>query len=134
MGDGVFALDGTGGARIVASVADPIRVRTAYGVDWPDPGFADIEARILPAGGEGSRDDKARGGLMFWQDERNYIIVNSWLDESHTGEFKHCGAVSSFFYLNGFEDIYDAVWTNVGEDRTRAGWGKRESVRVDLGG
>src|SRR3546814_21192228 len=57
---------------------------------------------------------------MFWQDERNYIIVNSWLDESHTGEFQHCGAVSSFFYLNGFEDIYDAVWTNVGE-RIRRG-------------
>jgi hypothetical protein len=25
------------------------------------------------------------------------------------------GSVSCFFYLNGFEDVYDAVWTNVGD-------------------
>jgi hypothetical protein len=58
---------------------------------------------------------RARGGLIFWQDTENYFIVNTWLDNSHDDQFKNCGAVSTFFTFNGFEDVYDAIWTNLSD-------------------
>lgn len=111
-----IALDGRGGAQVMASPAEPVRRRLAYGIDWAHPELADLSAVIQPPSAAGEEDCRGRAGLIFWQDPDNYLMVNSWLDNSHSGGFKHCGAVSSFFHLNGFEDIYDAAWTNVGDD------------------
>jgi hypothetical protein len=106
------AIDGDG-ARVLASLENPVRRRLAYGIDWPDPDFADVETTIVPPAADENGNCHGRGGLIFWQDPLNFLTVNTWLDTRHTGGFKHCGAVSSFFTLNGFEDIYDAVWTNL---------------------
>ncbi len=114
MGVDRMALDGHG-VQVIASPAKPVRRRLAYGIDWACPGFADLSAILLPPPAVREEDCRGRAGLIFWQDPDNYLMVNSWLDNSHSGGFKHCGAVSSFFHLNGFEDIYDAAWTNVGD-------------------
>ena len=50
---------------------------------------------------------------MFEQDDGNALIVSTWLDDEYEG-----ASISSFFRLGGFEDLYDAIWTNVG-DRVR---------------
>ncbi|HEY9605778.1 MAG TPA: hypothetical protein V6C85_29500, partial [Allocoleopsis sp.] len=61
-----------------------------------------------------------------WQDTNNYIIINNWLDDFYGG-----ASVSSFFYLDGFEELYDAVWTNVG---SRIYWGVPYTLRVVFDG
>lgn len=115
-GSDLVTLDGGGrGARVAASGERPVRRRLAYGIDWPDPGFADIETIIVPPSADPAGNCRGRAGLIFWQDPENFLTVNTWLDTRHTGGFKHCGAVSSFFTLNGFEDIYDAAWTNLAD-------------------
>jgi hypothetical protein len=40
-------------------------------------------------------------------------------------------SISSFFTINGFEDLYDAVWTNVG---SRIRWGVTHRLRVVFDG
>jgi hypothetical protein len=115
VGIDAMSLDGKGGAQVVASPTSPLRQRLAYGVDWPDPYFADVTTTVLPPEVDEAGNCRGRGGLIFWQDPLNFITINTWLDNRHTGGFKHCGAVSSFFTLNGFEDIYDAAWTNVAD-------------------
>jgi hypothetical protein len=118
MGSDRFALDGRG-VQVVATSEAPVRGRVAYGIEWPDPDFADVTTRIVPPGSGEDKPQKGRGGLIFWQDNANYIIVNTWLDNT-AGEYQNRGATSSFFYLKGFEDVYDAVWTNLA-DRIRPG-------------
>ncbi len=122
MGDAHFTLAGDGGVTVVASAEAPAVNRTAYGIDWPDPEFADLSAVILPPGSQRGQHHTPRGGLIFWQDEKNYFIVNNWLDDSYGG-----GSISSFFYFRGFEDIYDAVWTNVDD---RLFFGRENRLRV----
>jgi hypothetical protein len=39
--------------------------------------------------------------------------------------------MSSFFHIDGFEEIYDAVWTNVGD---RIYWGKPYNLRATFDG
>jgi hypothetical protein len=109
LGDGVLAVEAGGPARFRASVAAPIPNRTAYAIDWHQPSFADLEIEVVPP----PRDPagaRSRAGLLLWQDPRNYFIVNTWLDNSYAS-----GSTSAFFNFNGFEDVYDAVWSNVGE-------------------
>jgi hypothetical protein len=118
MGRECFALNGDG-VEVIASSASPIRSRVAYGIEWPDSAFADITARILPPRSVAGEAQNGRGGLFFWQDKSNYIVVNTWLDNTNH-EYRKCGAASSFFYLRGFDDVYDAVWTNLA-DRIRPG-------------
>ena len=122
MGDCHFTLPGDGGVTVVATPDQPAANRTAYGIDWPDPEFADLSVLILPAGTQRGQRHTPRGGLIFWQDEKNYFIVNNWLDDSYGG-----GSISSFFYFRGFEDIYDAVWTNVND---RLFFGRPNRLRV----
>jgi hypothetical protein len=114
MGSDRIELDG-GGAQVVASSAQPVRSRLVYGIDWIDPDFADVTAVIRPPVAGAGETCKGRGGLIFWQDAENYFIVNTWLDNSHDDQFKNCGAVSTFFTFNGFEDVYDAIWTNLSD-------------------
>lgn len=122
MGDCRFELTGDQGVRIAATRQQPTANRTAYGFDWPEPNFADVSTVIVPPGQERGQNHAARGGLVFWQDEKNYFIINNWLDDSYGG-----GSISAFFYFRGFEDIYDAVWTNVND---RLAYGQPNRLRL----
>ncbi len=126
LGTGKMQLTGEGALKVDASVAQPNPGRLAYTVDWPNPNFADVSVDILPPGTARHQDEKGRGGLIFWQDADNYITVSQWLDDSYGG-----AAISAFFHIDGFEEIYDAVWTNVG---TRVQWGQQQTFRIAFDG
>jgi hypothetical protein len=126
IGDGVFEQPVSGLVRVKASVESPCPGRTAYTIDWPQRDFADIQVTITPPGTDRGQGEKGRGGLIFWQDADNYITISTWLDDIYAG-----ASISSFFYLNGFEELYDAVWTNVG---CRVTWGKPFVLRVTFDG
>ena len=100
--------------------------RIAYTVPWPEPALADLTVRILPPGRERHQGEGSRAGLIFWQDEDNLLIVNTWLDDAYDGT-----SVSSFLRLRGYEEVYDAVWTNVGR---RITWGRRFELRTAFDG
>ena len=103
--------------------------RTAAVVDWSgSPGM--IETEIIPPDGPDDRPPGARrgeghggrAGLILFQDNRNYLIVNDWLDARYGG-----ASVSAFRRVDGFEDVYDAVWANVG---SRITWGCPHTLAV----
>jgi hypothetical protein len=126
IGLGAIAITGQNTAKVQANVKNPNPGRTAYTIPWNNPNLADIQVDITPPGTKRKQQEKGRGGLIFWQDPDNYIIINNWLDDCYGG-----ASISSFFYLNGFEDVYDAVWTNVG---SRVYWGKTHTLRVVFDG
>ena len=126
MGRGRVLLTGEGAARIEASPANPNPKRLAYTLPWNNPEFADVSVDVLPPGTERHQQEKGRGGLIFWQDSDNYITVSNWLDDTFNGS-----SMSSFFHIDGFEEIYDAVWSNLGD---RISWGKRYTLRVTFDG
>jgi hypothetical protein len=110
LGKGAIAISESGIAKVQASVQNPNPGRTAYTVPWDYSSFADVEVTILPPGKARGQGDKGRGGLIFWQDQDNYIIINTWLDDFYEGESMSC-----FFRIAGFEEVYDAVWSNIGK-------------------
>ncbi|MCA9873786.1 MAG: hypothetical protein KC441_09025, partial [Anaerolineales bacterium] len=63
---------------------------------------------------------------VFWQDADNLLLVSTWLDDFYDGT-----SISSFFLLKGFEELYDAVWTNVGR---RISWGQPYHIRAACDG
>ena len=91
-----------------------------------DPAFADVEVEIVPPGTRQGEGERGRGGIVVWQDARNYFIVNTWLDDVYDGT-----SISSFFFLDGREDLYRAVWTNAGR---RVTWGVPYRLRVATDG
>jgi hypothetical protein len=109
IGKGFFRVQ-SGLAQVEADVEHPNPGRTAYTVAWNNPSFADVSVTIVPPGQKRGQGEKGRGGLIFWQDRDNYIIINTWLDDFYEGE-----SISCFFRLDGFEEIYDAVWSNIGQ-------------------
>ncbi len=109
IGIGAFKIQ-SGIAKVDANVEHPLPGRTAYTVAWDNSIFADLSVTILPPGKERGKGEKGRGGLIFWQDKDNYIIINTWLDDFYEGE-----SISCFFRIDGFEEIYDAVWSNIGQ-------------------
>ena len=82
--------------------------RTLFTVEWAEPGFAELEAIIRPPEQGASGDQKGRCGVVFWQDANNYLVVSTYLDSWHP-----TSSISSFFHINGFEEVYDAIWTNL---------------------
>jgi hypothetical protein len=114
VGRGAIRVTGAG-AEMVASAENPAPGRLLYGVDWSDPGFADLTTVIVPPILKPGSGANSRAGVVFWQDADNYVVVNLWLNGGDTSMPEVYGSVSCFFYLNGFEDVYDAVWTNVGD-------------------
>lgn len=126
MGDGIFELTGHDAVKVRGNVETPNPNRTAYTIDWKEPGFADLQIDITPPGSDRGQLEMGRGGLIFWQDARNYIVVNTWLDDSYQG-----ASISSFFYLDAYEDLFDAVWTNVGG---RIRWGVPFTLRIVFDG
>lgn len=133
-----FTLDGHG-ALVVPVAAPPGGVRGKLGalvrseehrniftVPWPDPNLADATISLVAPGSARGLGERGRGGLVFRQDADHQLIVNTWLDDEYEGT-----SVSSFLRIGGFEDVYDAVWTNVGR---RITWGQPYRLRVAFDG
>ena len=108
IGQGVIQLTGHGGAKVLGSVDKPCPGRTAYAIEWRNPDFADLEVTITPPGTRKGLGEKGRAGLIFWQDSRNYFILSAFL-----GDWPAM-SIAAFFQMDGFEELYDAVWSNVG--------------------
>jgi hypothetical protein len=114
-----------GGARVCASVEKPCPGRTAYTIPWDIPDFADVEVTITPPGTQRGNREKGRGGLIFAQDADNYITLSVFVDDWYGT------SIAAFFHVDGFEELYDAVWTNVGR---RIHWGVPYEFRVVFDG
>lgn len=121
IGRGEIELTGRGAAKVRASAAQPCPGRTAYVVDWPNPEFADVEVTITPAGLCKGTKEKGRAGLIFWQDAENYLILSAFVEDWPAM------SIAAFFQIAGFDEIFDAVWSNVG---TRLHWGEPHNFRV----
>lgn len=126
IGRGQMSLTGNKAVKIEASAQQPNPGRLAYTLPWSHPELADVSVDILLPGTARQQGEKGRGGIIFWQDPDNYITISHWLDDTYGG-----ASISSFFHLDGFEEIYDAVWTNVGK---RVSWGKQSRLRVTFNG
>ena len=126
LGKGAIEIRQSGIAKVKADVQNPNPGRTAYTVAWDNHHFADVEVTIFPPGTERGQGEKGRGGLIFWQDEDNYMIINTWLDDFYEGESMSC-----FFRIAGFEEVFDAVWSNIGKAIT---FGEPYSLRVVFDG
>lgn len=126
LGSGLIDITGAGAAKVRATVQRPNPGRLLYTVDWAQRDFADVEAAVTPPGTNRGQGEQGRAGLVFWQDPAHYLIVNTWLNDGYDG-----ASISSFFYLRGFEDLYDAVWTNIGE---RVVWGRPYTLRMVFDG
>ncbi len=126
IGQGELDASGDGHVQVRASVHHPNPGRTGYMVPWSAPEFAEAAVRIRPPGTGRGQGENGRAGLIFWQDPDNYIVINNWLDDYYKG-----ASISSFFRLNGLEELYDAVWTNVG---SRILWGRSHELRVVFDG
>ncbi len=125
LGAGRIEVTGDGSARVRATPGRPNPGRTLYTVPWDQPGFADLEVEVVPPGVRQGEGQLARGGLVLWQDPRNYLVLNDWNDDRYPGT-----SVSSFLVLDGQEDVYDAVWSNVG-DRIQRGRAHRLRLTSD---
>jgi hypothetical protein len=122
IGDGIIEVTGGGFARVRGTSSEPCPGRTAYCVDWPHPEFVDLEATITPPGRGPGQRDMTTAGFILYRDPRNYVTLNAYRADTYAG-----GSVSTFFKLDGFEDIYDAVWSNVGG---RVTYGKPLRMRL----
>jgi hypothetical protein len=126
LGRGRFELRKEGGVRVVGDPRSPNPGRTAYTVPWDYPNMADLSVRITPPGQRRGEHEDGRAGVIFMQDPENYVIVSTWLSDGYDGT-----SISSFFHLRGFEELYDAVWSNVGR---LVHWGREYELRVDFDG
>jgi hypothetical protein len=125
IGKGIIALTGHSAAKVQATVEKPCPGRTAYTVDWINPRFADLEVTITPPGKRKWLKERGRAGLIFWQDERNHFMLSAFI-----GDWPAM-SIAAFFQWDGYEELYDAVWTNVGN---RMHWGVPHDFRVACDG
>lgn len=126
IGKGEMRLTNDKSVRVKASAEQPNPGRLAYTVAWKNLEFADISVDILPPGTARHQREKGRGGLIFWQDADHYLIINHWLDDTFDGS-----AMSAFLHVDGFEEIYDGVWSNLAG---RITWGQQHTFRVTFDG
>jgi hypothetical protein len=122
IGQGDIEVTGQGFARVRGTPNEPCSGRTAYCVDWPHPDFADLEVTVTPPGSGVGERHQTTSGFILYQDPDNYVILNAYKADYYGG-----GSVSTFFRFRGFEDIYDAVWSNVGD---RIAYGKSSRLRM----
>lgn len=125
VGSGQIQLTGDGIARVRATVQEPCPERTAYTIPWDDPTFSDISVIITPPGTEKGNRERGRGGIIFQQDDRNYITLSIFVDDWYGM------SIAAFFYRDGYEELYDAVWTNIGR---RVHWGMPYGFRAVFDG
>lgn len=125
VGRGVACLQ-DGSARVRASVEAPNPGRTLYTLPWSNGEFADLAVTITPPGsGRGGRQN-CRCGLVFWQDNDNYLTFTTYLDDLYNG-----ASIALFTKRNGFEELYDAVWTMLAD---RVVWGRPFDLRITFDG
>ncbi len=117
---------GDGLAKVRASVDAPHPGRTFHTLAWSKPDFADLAVRITPPGTQRGERHNCRCGLVFWQDNDNYLSFTAYLDDAYNG-----ASIALFSKRNGFEELYDAVWTMVA-DAIR--WGEPFDLRVTFDG
>lgn len=122
IGRGIIETTGTGTARVRGSVQEPCPGRTAYCFDWVRTDFADLEVVITPPGTRRGEKERTMAGFILFQDQDNYVTLNTWRGDSYGG-----ASISTFFKFGGFEDLYDAVWTNVGD---RVSYGRPTRLRL----
>jgi hypothetical protein len=108
IGFGAFQLTGSGALKVQGTLENPSPGRTAYTIDWSNPNFADVVVSITPPGLRRGLKERGRGGLIFWQDARTYLTLSVFLDDWYGT------SIAAFFQVDGFEELYDAVWTNIG--------------------
>jgi hypothetical protein len=126
VGIGEFVVEPSGGLRIRGSAAAPHPGRTFYTLPWSCPDFADLAVTITPPGtGRGERHH-SRAGLVFWQDPDNYVSCTTYLEDIYQG-----ASTSFFTKRQGFEEIYDAIWTMVWD---QIDWGKPVRLRIPFDG
>jgi hypothetical protein len=114
------------GAKVRGSPGNPCPMRTLYTLPWTNHTFADIEASLTPPGSGRFERQNGRSGVVLWQDARNHLIVNLWLHDGYEG-----ASISSFLVVDGFDDVYNAVWTNIG---SRVRWNKAFRLGVAFDG
>lgn len=107
-------------------VTAPSGQRTAYVIDWEDPGFADVEVDVVNPGSARGEGHDGRVGLLFEQDDDHALLVNLYLNDIYDGS-----SISCFLRIGGYEEVYDAVWNNVGR---RVTWGGANQLRVAFDG
>ena len=129
VGAGTFRVEPERGVVVDATATRPCPGRTIFTVPWPDPSVADLETTIVPPPRSVEATAMSRAGLVFWDDARNHLIVSLWLND-RPAHFVG-GSVSSFIVLDGHEDVYDAVWTNVSQ---RIAHGAPVRLRVSFDG
>lgn len=126
IGRGRIEVTGDGAARVVATASAPNPGRTAFTLPWRSTALADLSVTMtIPGEGPGLWH-KPRGGFLFRQDDDNFLIVSLWRGDEYPG-----ASLSSFFQYRGFEDTYDAVWSNIGR---RAWYGEQVRLRVAFDG
>lgn len=125
-GSGSIDLDGSGLAKVRATVDRPHPNRTFHTLPWNSADLADLEIAITPPGTGRGEKQCCRVGLVLWQDDANYLSVTTWLDDVHDG-----ASISVFTKSRGFEELYDAIWTNVSD---KVYWGKSFRLRIACDG
>ncbi|MGL5870914.1 MAG: nucleotide-binding protein [Xenococcaceae cyanobacterium] len=126
LGKGKFVVTGDGRVVVTDAKTKPYPGRTFYTIDWDYENFADLQVDITPPGTSRNYGEKSRAGLIFWQDPKNYLIVNIWLNDNYKS-----AALSSFYHLDGGDEIFDGAWTNLGD---RVTWGVKYTSRVIFDG
>lgn len=112
---------------VVADVDSPNPGRTFYTRAVPPaPEPLRVELDLTPPGDGPGAGHLGRGGIVLWGDADNHVVLNIWLDETFPGT-----SMSSFYRLDGHEDMYEAVWTNCGRRMT---WGVPFTMGVDFDG
>lgn len=124
-GAGYFDVTGAGSVKVRASRENPAPGRVMYAVDWDCGEFADIEVTITPPGTSRGEGENGIAGIVAWQDDDNYLTVNCWTCDAYAGS-----SISCFFRIRGWEDLYDAIWSNVGS-RIRHGHPYRMRLAFD---
>ncbi len=112
-------------ARVVADRETPNPGRTIFTIPWTSPDHADLTLEMTIPGTTRGEGHNGRCGLVFWQDPDNYLVVNFFVDDVFDG-----ASISTFYHLDGHENMYDAVWTLV----RAVEWGRRCTLRCTFDG
>lgn len=121
-GRGRIVTTGGRGAIVDASVHRRNPGSMAYTIDWDAPDFADVAVDVTPPGRAPGEGESGRGGIILWQDKRNFLTISMYVDDNYDG-----ASIAIFSHLDGFEDIYDAVWSMVGK---KLYYGQTDRLRV----
>jgi hypothetical protein len=112
-------------ARVRADRTHPFPDRAVFTIPWDDPGHARLELEMTVPGTGRGEGHGGRAGVVFWQDPDNYLVVNVFVDDVFDG-----ASISTFYHLDGHEDMYDAVWTLV----RGVTWGRRCTLSATFDG